>query len=182
MSSRLAPTRAAKACAVFFLPPAHKQSLPPSAGVRSEISIAGSRKETNAWTRRHANNLNGSGSDSGSLSPSPRTDTSIDASRGSSKRKAKRDERRNRMHSINEELKTLKNSLPFIPPDRKLSKIRRLRYPIYHISHLSLQPGTRHISRRRRCGPRSDETAVAPAIGRLVRAARELLHQVVHHC
>ncbi|XP_065832118.1 transcription factor 21-like [Oscarella lobularis] len=109
---------------------------------------------------RHANNLNGSGSDSGSLSP--RTDTSIDAtaSRGSSKRKAKRAERRgsmssltatsagsandrerDRMHSINEAFKTLKNSLPFIPPDTKLSKIRTLRYAINYISHLSQELG-----------------------------------------
>ena len=97
---------------------------------------------------RHANG------DTGSLSP--RTDTSIDATASlcSSKRKAKRAERRgmpssltandrerDRRHSTIKAFKTLKNSLPFIPPDTKLSKIRTLRYAIRYISHLSQELG-----------------------------------------
>ncbi|XP_062514417.1 transcription factor 21-like [Corticium candelabrum] len=51
------------------------------------------------------------------------------------------DRERDRMHSINEAFKCLKESLPFIPPDTKLSKIRTLRYAISYISHLSWELG-----------------------------------------
>eukprot|EP00118_Oscarella_pearsei_P007009 m.32995 g.32995 ORF g.32995 m.32995 type:complete len:182 (+) comp31741_c0_seq1:337-882(+) len=97
-----------------------------------------------------------SGSDSESLSPA---DSSISVTtKGVRKRKAKRAERResfsaaaalgtandrerDRMQSINEAFKTLKNSLPFIPSDTKLSKIRTLRYAINYIAHLSNELG-----------------------------------------
>lgn len=51
------------------------------------------------------------------------------------------DRERDRMHSINDAFKCLKDSLPFIPPDTKLSKIRTLRYAISYISHLSWELG-----------------------------------------
>ena len=86
---------------------------------------------------------------------------SVNDARGAGKRKAKRvqrrgsfgsatvgvsassatDRERDRMHSINDAFKCLKDSLPFIPPDTKLSKIRTLRYAISYISHLSWELG-----------------------------------------
>lgn len=86
---------------------------------------------------------------------------SVNVDKGAGKRKAKRaqrrgsygsatsgvpssaanDRERDRMHSINEAFKCLKDSLPFIPPDTKLSKIRTLRYAISYISHLSWELG-----------------------------------------
>ena len=95
-------------------------------------------------------------------------------SAGSAKRS---DRERHCTHSMNEAFKTLKNSLPFIPPD---TKIRTLRYAINYISHLRQELG--------RCGPRSVASRIRRrcddalshrsairqrSVSGLVRAARE---------
>ena len=123
-----------------------KQSLPPSAGVRSE-----DRKRTlgRDMSGRHANNLNGSGTVAiADRFPREQSTRRPREARRSARRSTRAERResanecgRARRHSINEAFETLKNSLPFIPPDTKLSQIRTLHYAMNYISHLCRELG-----------------------------------------